>query len=63
MAEFPNNQFSNDSNAEHMLRVNLCIAGMTAHPEVAFRSDLVLKMTAHRDSIETGSVFEMKHRG
>jgi len=53
MAEFPNNQFSRESNAEHMLRVNLCVDGMTAHPEVEFRGDLVLKMTTHRDDFES----------
>jgi len=52
MAEFPNNQFSRDSNSEHMLRVNMCITGMAAHPEVEFRGDLVDKMTTHRDDIE-----------
>jgi hypothetical protein len=53
MAEFPNNQNTSDTNDEHTLRVNMCVAGMTAHPEVAFRGTLVVDMTAHRDTWES----------
>jgi hypothetical protein len=52
MAQFKNNQITNDTIAEHMLRVNMCVTGMAAHPEVAFRGDLVDKMTEHRDEFE-----------
>ncbi len=53
MAEFPNNDFRHDSIAEHMLRINMCVNGMANHPEVAFRGDLVARMTAHRDEFES----------
>ncbi|MCD6501170.1 hypothetical protein J7L01_01080 [bacterium] len=53
MAEFKNNQFTNDSNDEHMLRVNMCVTGMTNHPEVGFRGTLVADMTTHRDTFES----------
>ena len=52
MAEFPNNDIVRQTNDEHTLRVNMCVAGMSAHPEVAFRGTLVVKMTAHRDAWE-----------
>ncbi len=52
MAEFKNNQFTNDTNDEHMLRANMCVTGMTDHPEVGFRGTLVADMTAHRDRWE-----------
>ena len=58
MAEFPNNQFSHDTIAEHIVRVRMCVTGMTNHPEAAFRGDLVVKMTAHRDTFET---LEVQH--
>jgi len=50
MADFRNNNVGRDSNDQHTLRVELCVAGMDKYgAELAFRGKLVEQMTKHRE--------------
>ena len=51
MAQFKNNQFTNDSNAEHTIRCEMFVSGAAEHgAELEFRGTLVADITAHLDA-------------
>ena len=59
MAQFPNNQFTNDTNAEHTIRCEFFVSGAATHGvELAFRGTLVADITSHLD---TWKALEFQH--
>jgi len=59
MAQFPNNDFGHDTNAEHTIRCEFFVSGAAVHGvELAFRGTLEAKITAH---LATWKALEFQH--
>jgi len=51
MAQFPNNNFQRDTNADHTIRCEFFVSGAATHGvELAFRGTLVADITTHLDN-------------
>lgn len=59
MAQFPNNNFQRDTNAEHTIRCEMFVSGAATHGvELAFRGTLVADITTH---LATWQSLEIQH--